>query len=167
MAESKYGKYICTELKKKITLPGYREFENTMIGQDLVNGKRRMMEHVVWTDSEVMPGSFYSECVWLWSRDMPNVMQMPVMTPEQMKKFEGVPPHAHPFPELLSFFGTDMEHPEELNGVVEFWLEDEKFLLDKSFVVYIPANMTHCPLKTIEQRKPFFHFTIGPGDMYV
>ena len=167
MAESKYGKYICTELKKEIKLPGYREFETTMIGQDKVEGLRRAMEHVVWTDTEVMPGSFYSECVWLWPTTMPGVMPRPAMTPEQAKSFQGVPPHAHPFPELLSFFGTDMDNPEDLGGIVEFWLEDEKFLLDKSFVVYIPGGMTHCPLKTIKQDKPFFHFTIGPGEMYV
>ena len=98
---------------------------------------------------------------------MPGVMPRPAMTPEQAKSFQGVPPHAHPFPELLSFFGTDMDNPEDLGGIVEFWLEDEKFLLDKSFVVYIPGGMTHCPLKTIKQDKPFFHFTIGPGEMYV
>ena len=68
MAESKYGKYICTELKKDIKLPGYRDFETTMIGQGKVEGLRRAMEHVVWTDTEVMPGSFYSECVWLCRR---------------------------------------------------------------------------------------------------
>ena len=167
MAESKYGKYICTELKKDIQLPGYRAWEKDIIGQDLLEGFRRGMEHVVWTDSEVMPGGFYSECVWLWPPTWPNQRPRPAMTPEQMKDMQGVPPHAHPFPELLSFFGTDMDNPEDLGGVVEFWLEDEKFILDKSFVVYIPAGMTHCPLKTLKQERPFFHFTIGPGEIYV
>jgi hypothetical protein len=166
MAESKYGKYICTELKKNIDLPVYREWEKDIIGQGKQKGFRRGMEHVVWTDAEVMPGAFYSECVWLWPSTFPDQMPRPAMTPEQMKN-AGVPPHAHPFPELLSFFGTDMEHPEELYGEVEFWLEDEKFILDKSFVVYIPAGMTHCPLRTLRNERGFFHFTIGPGEMYV
>ena len=32
MADSKYGKYICTELKKDVPLPPYREWERDMIG---------------------------------------------------------------------------------------------------------------------------------------
>jgi hypothetical protein len=163
MAESKYGKYICTELKKSIALPVYRDWEKDIIGQGMNKGFRRHMEHVVWTDAEVMPGAFYSECVWLWPPTFPNQMPRPERSPGVP---DGVPPHAHPFPELLSFFGTDMEHPEELHGEVEFWLEDEKFILDKSFVVYIPAGMTHCPLRTLRNERGFFHFTIGPGEMY-
>jgi hypothetical protein len=165
MAESKYGKYICTELKKEIELPGYRAWEKEIIGQGEVRGHRRHMEHVIWLDSEVIPGAFYSECVWFWPESMTGV-PMRVITPEQAEAQVGVPPHAHAFPELLSYFGTDMEHPEELYAEIEFWLEDEKFILDKSFVVYIPAGMTHCPLRTHRMERPLFHFTIGPGQMY-
>ncbi len=171
MAKSKYEKYICTDLKKGIKLPKYREWEKDLIGQGKFTkgeykGFRRRMEHVIWMDAEVIPGAFYSECVWFW-HNMPNQAPMPERTPEQMKNAPGVPPHAHPFPELLSYFGTDFEHPEQLNGIVEFWLEDEKFVFDKSFVVYIPANMVHCPLRPHSFTRPAFHYTIGPGEMYV
>ena len=174
MAESKYGKYICTELIPSIPLPEYREWERDMIGTGLVDGHRRRMEHLVWTDGSVIPGAFYSEIVWLWGQDMPN--QGPRMTEEEMKKFieanpnaahGGPPPHAHPFPELLSFFGTDPENPDELGCEVEFWLEDEQYFMTKSFVVYIPANVVHCPLKMKDMTKGLFHYTIGPGDTYV
>jgi hypothetical protein len=173
MATSKYGKYICTELKKNVPLPVYREWERDMIGDGLWDGYHRGLEHVVWTDSEVMPGSFYSEMVWQWPGTWPNQRPRPKLTPQQQIEAakkpggQGVPPHAHPFAELLSFFGTDFDHPEELNGEVEFWLEDEKYVFTKSFVVYIPANVTHCPLKVHRMDKPFFHYTIGPGNMYV
>jgi hypothetical protein len=173
MATSKYGKYICTELKKNVPLPVYREWERDMIGDGLWDGYHRGLEHVVWTDSEVMPGSFYSEMVWQWPGTWPNQRPRPKLTPQQQIEAakkpggQGVPPHAHPFAELLSFFGTDFDHPEELNGEVEFWLEGEKYVFTKSFVVYIPANVTHCPLKVHRMDKPFFHYTIGPGNMYV
>jgi hypothetical protein len=173
MAESKYGKYICTELKKNVPLPPYREWERDMIGDGLWDGFHRGLEHVVWTDSEVMPGSFYSEMVWQWPNTWPNQRPRPKLTPQEQIEAakkpggQGVPPHAHPFAELLSFFGTDFDHPEELNGEVELWLEDEKYVFTKSFVVYIPANVTHCPLKVHRMDKPFFHYTIGPGNMYV
>ena len=173
MAKSKYGHLICTELKKNVPLPPYREWERDMIGDGLWEGYHRGLEHVVWTDSEVMPGSFYSEMVWQWPNSWPNQRPRPKLTEAEIKEMmkkpggQGVPPHAHPFAELLSFFGTDFKHPEELNGEVEFWLEDEKYVFTKSFAVYIPANVTHCPLRVHRMDKPFFHYTIGPGNMYV
>jgi len=173
MAKSKYGKYICTELMKNVPLPPYREWERDMIGDGLVDGFHRGMEHVVWTDSNVVPGGFYSEIVWLWGQKMPNQRPRPKLSEAEIKKMmkrpggQGVPPHAHPFPELLSFFGLDFEHPEELNAEVEFWLEDEKYVMTKSFVVYIPSNVTHCPLKVNIKGKGLFHYTIGPGGEYV
>ncbi len=172
MAKSKYGHLICTELMPNVPLPPYREWERDMIGDGLVDGYHRGMEHVVWTDEKVVPGGFYSEIVWLWGQKMPHQRPRPVLTPEQMKEAakrpggQGVPPHAHPFPELLSFFGLDMEHPDKLNGEVEFWLEDEKYVFDKSFCVYIPPNVTHCPLR-VKIETGLFHYTIGPGAMYV
>jgi len=44
MAESKYGKYICTELKENIKLPGFRPGE---ILTPLPPGQRRRMNHVI------------------------------------------------------------------------------------------------------------------------
>ena len=82
MVESKYGKYICTELKKNIELPGYRAFERGHLGHGEVEGKRRHMEHVIWMDSEVIPDAFYSECVWFWPESMTGV-PMRAMFPEQ------------------------------------------------------------------------------------
>lgn len=161
----KYGKYICTELKEDIQLPGYRSGERGTIGQGLLDGKRRFMEHVVWMDSTVLPGAFYSEGVWFWPQNMKN-MPIRQLTPEEAKKNPVLAPHAHPFPELLSYFGTNLDDPSDLGGVVEFWIEDEKFVMDKSFVVYIPENTRHCPLKTLRMDRPMFHFTMGPGQQY-
>lgn len=173
MAESKYGKYICTELLDNIPLPEYREWERDMIGDGLWDGYHRGLEHVVWTDAKVIPGAFYSEMVWQWPSHFPNQRPRPVLTPEQIEEAKkkpggnGLPAHAHPFPELISFFGTDTDHPEELNGEVELWVEDEKYVFNKSFVLYVPANVLHCPLKILRMDKPFFHYTIGPGGDYV
>lgn len=155
MAESKYSKYIVTELKKNIKLPSFRPGENL---EEAKPGERRVMNHVIWMDSEVVPGSFYSECVWFFPP-----------TPEQAKlmgKGGGPQAHTHPFEEVLTFFGTDFKNPHDLCGEVELWLEDEQFILDKSFLVYIPAGMKHCPLRIIRMDRPMFHFTLGPGQKY-
>ena len=155
MAESKYGKYICTELKKNIKLPGFRTGE--ILGQSTPD-QRRFMNHVIWMDSEVIPGAFYSECVWFFPGQMP--------TPEQMNKGGGPQRHTHPFSEIITFFGTNFEDPHDLGGEVELWLEDEQHILTKSFLAYVPAGMQHCPLKIRRIDKPMFHFTIGPGRSY-
>jgi hypothetical protein len=151
MEETKYGKYICTELKKNISLPVYRR-GGQPIGEGDLEGSRRRMEHVIWMDSEVIPGAFYAECVWIW--------------PWGKSSSSGVPPHTHPFDEVLAYFGTNLEDPHDLGGEVELWLEDEQFILNKSFIAYIPAGMKHCPLKTLRVDRPMFHFTLGPGQKY-
>lgn len=165
MAESNFSKYICTEFKKDIQLPGYRAGEKDMLGQGEIEGKRRYMEHVFWMDSEVLPGAFYAEAVWFWpqNRDSVPVRQL---TPEEAEKDPVLAPHAHPFPELLSYFGTNLDDPSDLGGAIEFWLEDEQYIFEKSFVVYIPEHVKHCPLKTLRMDRPMFHFTMGPGQMY-
>jgi quercetin dioxygenase-like cupin family protein len=122
-----------------------------------------MMNHVIWMDSDVVPGSFYSECVWFFPGRQP--------TPEQLKKIEkegggGPRPHTHPFEEVITFFGTNFNDPHDLGGEVELWLEDEKFVLNKSFLAYIPAGMKHCPLRIRRIDRPMFHFTLGPGQKY-
>ena len=161
MGDQKYGKYIVTEFYDKFELPPERAWEKAIMGRGLLNGKRRMMEHMVWMDANVIPGAFYAEAVWFWPQAIPKVIK-----PEEEKKHAGIPPHAHPFPELLSFYGTDMEHPDELYCEVEFWIENEKYVFDKSFVVYVPENVVHCPLKMHNMTIPIFHFTMGPGQSY-
>ncbi len=161
MPEGKYGKYIVTEFYDKFELPPERAWEKAIMGRGMLNGQRRRMEHMVWMDTNVIPGAFYAEAVWFWPLPRPQVVR-----PEEGQNSAGIPPHVHPFPELLSYYGTDMEHPNELYCEVEFWLEDEKYVFDKSFVVYIPEGVKHCPLKMSNMKKPIFHFTMGPGLEY-
>lgn len=164
MPEGKYGKYIVTEFYDKFELPAERAWEKAIMGRGLLNGKRRQMEHMVWLDHNVIPGAFYAEAVWFW----PALTQKPqVIHPEQMKDSPGIPPHVHPFPEFLSYYGTDIEHPDELYADVEFWMEDEKYVFNKSFIVYIPANVKHCPIRMHNMTKPIFHFTMGTGRDYI
>ena len=94
MTESKYGKYIVTELKKNIKLPSFRSGE---VLEEAKPGEKRRMNHVIWMDSEVVQGSFYSECVWFFPGREP--------TPEQLQKMNkggGPQAHTHPFEETLT-----------------------------------------------------------------
>ncbi len=166
MGDKKYGKYIVTEFYDKFKLPEERAWEKAIMGRGpLEDGKRRMMEHMVWMDSNVIPKAFYAEAVWFWPPSMTGRIIEPPKPGEEDK--HGIPPHAHTFPELLSYYGTDMNNPQDLGCEVELWIEDEKYVFDKSFVVYIPENVVHCPLKMHNMTMPLFHFTMGPGENYL
>ena len=157
MAESKYSKYISTELKKDIRLPGFRPGE---VLTELPPGKRRRMNHVTWMDSEVIPGALYSECVWFFPQDMVTEPDKP------LNKGGGPQAHTHPFSEIITFFGTNYDDPNDLGGEVELWLEDEQHIMTKSFLCYVPTGMKHCPLRIRRIDRTMFHFTIGPGKEY-
>ncbi len=170
---SKYGKYITTELKRGIVMPGYKGPQQ--IRQGYADGHRLGLEHVIWMDKEVIPGSFYGEYTWQWPSKMKDQAQMPrwnppeIVTPELVMsgKVPGIMPHSHPFIEIFSYFGTNFDDPSYLGGEIEFWLEDEKFVLTKSFMIYIPPNVRHCPLVFRKMEAPMFHMTLGTNDMYV
>lgn len=164
MAESKYSKYIVTEMDPRKGIPSLRAGgpppprEGVAPPQRPPEGIRRAMEHVIWMDNDVVPGAFYAEFVWFWPGQ--------TASPEEMRKRGGVPAHTHPFDELLAYFGTNLDDPYDLGGEVELWLEDEPFVMTKSFIAYIPAGMKHCPLINVRIDRPMFHFTMGPGKIY-
>ncbi|MFC1533502.1 hypothetical protein ACFL7M_09090 [Thermodesulfobacteriota bacterium] len=158
MSGSEYGKYIVTELKKNIKVPSFRHGE---VLEPAKPGEKRRMNHVIWMDSNVVPGSFYSECVWFFPDQG--------LTSEQLQKISkggGPEAHTHPFEEVIAFFGTNFDDPHDLCGEVELWLEGEQFIMNKSFLVYIPEGMRHCPLRIRRIDEPIFHFTLGPGHIY-
>ena len=148
MAESKYGKYIVTELKQNIV-----EAPWSPPPSEVSPGKGG---RILFLDNEVAPGAFYLECVWI----------MPRSEDEAERKGAGVKPHTHDYDEVLCFFGTDPADFRNLNAEVELWLGDEKHIITKSCIVFIPKGLQHCPLKFHRIDKPVFHFTSGPGKMY-
>jgi mannose-6-phosphate isomerase-like protein (cupin superfamily) len=141
------SKYFVFQEKPNLELPDYRH--------DI---PRDVAHRVVYLDSEVVPGAnFYAEAVWFW----PGKVRIPQPGDEP-----GVKPHTHPFDEMIGFFGTDENDIHDLCGEVELWIGGEQYLIDKSFVAFIPAGVEHCPLNIRRIDKPIFHFTAGPGKIY-
>ncbi|MBN1191853.1 MAG: hypothetical protein JXA46_19030 [Dehalococcoidales bacterium] len=146
MDETKYGKYIVTDLKQNIA-----EAPWTNPVQPAGQGKGGRL---LFLDSELVPGAFYVETAWSFPR-----------------KTEGEPrtvaePHQHDYDEVLAMFGTGTDDPHDLGGEVEFWLGDEQHILTRSCIIFIPAGLMHCPLIYRRVDKPIFTFTTHHGKMY-
>ena len=138
----KHSKHIITKTKSDLTLPDFRREALKTAGDT-----RTAMAYL---DDDIFKGAFYCECVWFW---------------KGMEKPE-VEAHTHPFDEVITFFGTNPDDPEDLCGEVEIWLEDEKITLTKSCLIFVPKGMKHCPLHIKRVDRPIFHFTAGPSSTY-
>jgi hypothetical protein len=157
-----YNKYICTELKKRHMLPGPTPEERDMLASE---GLRISMEHVLWIDDEIIPGAYYGETTWIWPASYPNQISWA----DAMKRSSNnkpMFPHVHDFPELLSWWGTDAEHPDNTNSM-KILLGDEEIPLENSWLAYIPAGMKHMPSRNPDIKVatvPVCHWTSGPGE---
>ena len=145
MPEGKYGKYIVTELFNKFDLPPEREWERAIMGRGS-RRQRRRMEHMTWMDSRVVPGALDCEAVWFWPESMRKVITL-----DSTRKSPGIP---HPDVSILfrSCCPTTVRIwniREELYCQIEFWMEDEKYVFDKSFVVYIPERCEALSFKDV------------------
>jgi hypothetical protein len=137
MSETKYGNLIVTEPK-----PDSEKYGETRDGFDV-------RTPLAYLDSKVINGAFYVETLWFHK----GTAYSP-------------PPHTHDFDEVLAFFGTDPGNPRDLCGEVELWLDDERHVLTKSCLVYIPKGLKHCPMNILRADRPIFHFSTGPAVKY-
>jgi hypothetical protein len=142
MAKAKYGKYIITETKTGLKAPSYRG--------DAAQIAAGNHTRLLYLDDEVIKGAFYVECAWYWKGSEKPIVRA----------------HTHAFDEVIAFLGTNREDPQDLCGEVELWLEDERHILTKSCLVFVPKGMKHCPLIIRRVDRPIFHFTTGPGGRY-
>jgi hypothetical protein len=141
MAGRKYEKHIVTSFAPGLDLPEWR-------GKP---GEPTERSHfMMWLGDKVVKGSPYVEAVWLW--------------PKATNPKGGFPQHVHEYDETIGFFGTDTKNVLDLGGEIELWIEDEKYLLTKSCLIFIPGGMKHCPIKFIRIDRPIFHFLMVAGE---
>ena len=138
MPESKYGKYIVTDLKTD-----FSEEYNTHYA--------RWATRVLWIDEKVVEGAFQMNVSWYLK---PQAGQQPLGA------------HTHDSGEIIGFFGSNHEDPHDLGGEVEFWLEDEKHIITKSCLIFVPRGMKHCPLVLTRVERPIFHFSTVTSGQY-
>jgi hypothetical protein len=139
VADSKYGKYIVTELKTD-------QFTSEAAAQ-----YAQWATRILWLDDKVVEGAFQMNCSWYLK---PNAGQ-------NLSE-----PHVHDCDEIIGFFGSNPEDPHDLGGEVEFWLEGELHLITRSCLIFVPKGMKHCPLLIRRVDRPIFHFSTVTGGRY-
>ena len=131
MATQKYRHHIVTELRLPEDIQK-RSFQ-----------WKDTAPRVLWLDKNVVEGASQMVCIWYLKA-----------TPE-----DSFPAHTHNSDEIIGFFGSDPQNSHDLGGELEFWLEDEKYILNQSCLIFVPKRMTHCPLVIRKVERPIFHFT--------
>jgi hypothetical protein len=112
----------------------------------------------------VIPGAYYGESTWIWPQSYPGQ----ITDEEQVRRTTSIKPmfpHDHGFPELLSWWGSDPDHPEDTTALAMI-MGDEEITLNTSWIAYVPTGMVHMPKKIPGGKvtdKPVCHWTFGPG----
>jgi mannose-6-phosphate isomerase-like protein (cupin superfamily) len=140
MAERKYEKYIMDELRMPA---GGAE-------RDKEHGYAERATRVMWLEDEIIKEASSVIISWYW----------------KATEEEGSPSHVHDFDEILGFIGNDPDNPTDLGGEVEFWMEDEKYLLTKSCLIWVPAGLRHCPLRVASVKRPFLFLAFSMTQKY-
>jgi len=139
MAESKYGKYIISELK----IPESK--------QKIAQAYSKYATRILWLDENVVEGAFHMNTAWYL---------------KAAATLEDVP-HTHDSDEIIGFFGNNPDDPLDLGGEIEIWMEDEPHFITRSSLIFVPAGVKHCPLILRRVDRPIFHFTTVPGGQYI
>ena len=65
-------------------------------------------------------------------------------------------PHAHDVDELFFIFGGDPRNYFEFGAEIEIMMgeEQERHIVDKTTIIYIPKGVVHCPITTLKVEKP-------------
>lgn len=106
---------------------------------------------VLWLEDFIVKGAPNIICSWYW----------------KATEGEGTPQHTHDFDEVVGFLGGDWQHPGDLGGEVEFWLEDEQYLLKKSCLIHVPKELPHCPLIVRKVERPFLFLAVSLTNKYI
>lgn len=139
--EGEYGKYMVQELKAPKFSPGFEEFYNTFA------------KRVLWIDSNVVPGAFQFSSSWY-------------MKASDVRPLIKHDEHLHDVDELIGFYGSNPEDPNDLGGTIEIGIGGETHRITKSTLIFLPAGLKHLPLSIIELHRPIFHFSVVMSPVY-
>lgn len=148
--EGEFGKYVLQELK----LPASHSTPEAKASY------ARYGKRVHWLDGSVIPGAFQMNTSWYFKENT-WIVDQPLQNGSNFLK-----PHTHEVGEILGFYGSDPQHPEELGGEIIFYIGGEKHILTKSSLLYMPAGLEHGPLVIKRVDRPIFHFSVVMENAY-
>jgi hypothetical protein len=77
-------------------------------------------------------------------------------------------PHTHPFPEYVCFIGGNPAKVRDFGAEIEMCMgeEEEKYIINSSTVIFLPAGFPHCPLNVTKVTKPIVLMTVSLSKEY-
>ena len=135
MAEKKYEKYF---IMKPPSPPAGMERPPS----DLDKLETPKLHHILGLSDRVVEGAIMVNFSWMYAGEDPGKMEA----------------HVHPYPEVIGFLGNIPEDPDDLGAEAEIWMDDEQYIIHRSFMVYVPKGLKHCPLIVRDIRRPVLHF---------
>lgn len=77
--------------------------------------------------------------------------------------------HSHDFDTVCCLVGSNPKNPSHLGAVLEMQLGDEKHMLTKTCVIFIPKGLAHCPLIHRSLDRPYLQiiFAICEKEKYI
>jgi hypothetical protein len=102
------------------------------------------LKQILMLNGEEVKGAFHVNCCWLPAGPNPGVFEA----------------HVHPHDEVIGFIGTNPDDSSDLGAEAVLWIDDEKYVINKSFVAFFPKGLVHCPLIIPVVKRPIFHFDI-------
>lgn len=144
MAESKYGKYIISD--PVIAVPNGSMVEG-------VKGVTFPKEIFMGTDL-VKGCPTLVDIGWCFTIPDPDPFE---------------PAHSHDFDTVACFIGSDPKNPSCLGAVLEMQLGDEKHMLTKTSVIFIPKGLNHCPVIHRSLDRPYLQivFAVSEKEKYM
>ena len=146
MTALEYSKYIITGPKPLPT-----ELKEKLEDERRKSKSTVQSTHLLTVDDEVIKDFFHVDCVWLWKGTAQDTVEEP---------------HTHDFDEVIGFIGSNREDPHDLGGEITIWLDDEKQVLTKSCLIFMPAGIRHCPILFNRIGRPVLFVTISPAKRY-
>jgi hypothetical protein len=71
--------------------------------------------------------------------------------------------HTHDYDEIVIHLGIDPNDPEDLGGEIEFYMDGEPLIIDKTSSVFVPKGVKHGPLVWKRVSRPHLELTIMLG----
>jgi hypothetical protein len=97
----------------------------------------------------LVPGcNMYLEVGWIWDIPTPN---------------PNIHEHSHNFNEIVLHIGSDPNNPEDLGGEIEYVMEGQPLVFNKTSAVFVPAGVKHGPLTWRKFSRPHLEMAIMIG----